>query len=91
MCSSGYGGTMRIAIRVSVLAGLRAHSTDEIGALFSAAHADIRLGANKVLLGGNAWTQWSGDEDPIPLVAEGSPPAAIYPITFLIHTTASGR
>ena len=86
--SSGFGGTMRIAIRVTIIAGLRAQSTDDLGALLSEARAQIMLrGANKILLDGNAWTQWTGDEDPIPLVAEGSPPSAIYPISFTIHTT----
>lgn len=86
--SSGYGGTMRIAIRVSVLAGIRTTSTDDLGAALSAAHAEIVMaGANKILLAGNAWTQWAGDEDPITLVEQGAPPAAVFPITFTIHTT----
>ena len=64
--SSGYGGTMRIAIRVSVLAGIRAPQPTDLGAALNAAHADILLaGANKILLAGKAWTQWSGDDDPI--------------------------
>ena len=86
--SSGFGGTMRIAIRVTILAGLRAQSTDDLGERLSEARADIMLaGANKVLLAGNAWTQWTGDDDPIQLVEQGAPPAAVYPIAFTIHTT----
>ena len=37
----------------------------------TAAQADIlAVGANKILLAGKAWTQWSGDDDPIPLVEQ---------------------
>lgn len=86
--TSGFGGTMRVAIRVTIIAGIRAGSTDELGPALSAAHADIlETAANKVLLAGSAYTRWAGDEDPILLVEQGAPPAAVYPIAFTIHTT----
>ena len=86
--SSGISGTMRIAIRVTIIAGVRGPSTAALGPLMNDAHAAIFMaGANKILLAGKAWTQWSGDEDPIPLAEQGSPPAIAYPLSFLIITT----
>jgi hypothetical protein len=89
--SSGISGVVRMALRVTVVAGLRSLSTDALGADLSAARADIlaAVGADPTLGGLVEHVRWDGDEDPIPLVEEGAPPHAIFAINFLIiHTEA---
>ncbi len=84
--SSGYGDIVRIQLRVTVIAGLRGETTDDLGADLSAARADILVAATgDPTLGGLASNvRWDGDEDPVPLVETGAPPHAVFGINFLV-------
>ena len=87
--SSGISGVMRLALRVTVVVGLKATSTDDLGAALSAARADIlaAVGADPTLSGLAEHVRWDGDEDPVPLIEEGGPPNAVFAVNFLIIMT----
>ena len=89
--SSGISGIVRIALRVSIVIGINASNTDVLGPELSKARADVLKAAlaNPTLDGIVEHVRWDGDEDPVTLLEEGSPPHAILAINFvIIHTEA---
>lgn len=87
--SSGISGIVRVALRASIVIGIRASSTDELGSDLSEARAAVleAVGANPTLSGLVEHVRWDGDEDPVALLEEGSPPHAILAINFVIIYT----
>jgi hypothetical protein len=93
--SSGISRVRRIVIRVVMLAGVRAETTDEIGPALSAARADLiqfygRAMARDATLGGVVdYVRYDGDDDPQSSLEPGAPPHAVFPINFSLILSES--